>query len=33
MVSRAFGDYVADIWADLRQEALRGLADSERRAG
>ena len=33
MVSRAFGDYVADIWADLRQEAMRGLADSESRAG
>jgi NitT/TauT family transport system ATP-binding protein len=31
MVSRAFGDYVADIWADLRQEALRGLADADSR--
>jgi NitT/TauT family transport system ATP-binding protein len=33
MVSRAFGDYVADIWSDLRQEALRGLADAESRGG
>jgi NitT/TauT family transport system ATP-binding protein len=29
MVSREFGEYVAEIWADLRQEATRGLAESE----
>jgi NitT/TauT family transport system ATP-binding protein len=28
--SREFGAYVADIWADLREEASRGLAESER---
>jgi NitT/TauT family transport system ATP-binding protein len=28
--SREFGGYVADIWADLREEASRGLAQSER---
>jgi NitT/TauT family transport system ATP-binding protein len=27
--SDAFGHYVAEIWADLREEASRGLADSE----
>jgi NitT/TauT family transport system ATP-binding protein len=31
--SREFGGYVADIWADLREEASRGLADSERGSG
>ncbi len=30
LTSREFGGYVADIWADLRQEASRGLADAER---
>ncbi len=29
MVSREFGEYVAEIWADLRLEASRGLAESE----
>lgn len=28
--SRAFGDYVAEIWNDLREEASRGIADDER---
>ena len=27
--SDAFGHYVAEIWADLREEATRGMADSE----
>ena len=33
--SDAFGHYVAQIWADLREEASRGMADSEsaRRGG
>lgn len=31
VVSPEFGAYVADIWADLRQEASKGLAESERR--
>ena len=33
--SDAFGHYVAEIWADLREEASRGMADSEsaRRGG
>jgi len=30
VVSPEFGAYVADIWADLRQEASKGLAESER---
>lgn len=29
LTSPEFGAYVADIWADLREEASRGLADSE----
>jgi NitT/TauT family transport system ATP-binding protein len=33
VVSPEFGAYVADIWADLRQEASKGLAESERRPG
>jgi NitT/TauT family transport system ATP-binding protein len=33
MVSPEFGAYVAEIWSDLRQEASRGLAESENRAG
>ena len=31
ITSPEFGAYVADIWADLREEATRGLADAERR--
>ena len=27
--SDAFGHYVAEIWNDLREEASRGMADSE----
>jgi len=30
VASEAFGRYVAQIWADLREEASRGLADHER---
>jgi NitT/TauT family transport system ATP-binding protein len=30
--SEAFGRYVAQIWADLREEASRGLSDDETRA-
>jgi NitT/TauT family transport system ATP-binding protein len=30
--SDAFGHYVAEIWADLREEATRGMADSEQHA-
>jgi NitT/TauT family transport system ATP-binding protein len=30
--SEAFGRYVAQIWADLREEASRGLSDAEARA-
>jgi NitT/TauT family transport system ATP-binding protein len=30
--SDAFGHYVAQIWADLREEASRGLSDDESRA-
>ncbi len=30
--SDAFGHYVAQIWADLREEASRGLADAEAQA-
>ena len=30
--SEAFGRYVAQIWADLREEASRGLIDAESRA-
>jgi NitT/TauT family transport system ATP-binding protein len=30
--SEAFGRYVAQIWADLREEASRGLNDDESRA-
>jgi NitT/TauT family transport system ATP-binding protein len=30
--SEAFGRYVAQIWADLREEASRGLSDAESRA-
>src|SRR5580704_5960353 len=30
--SEAFGRYVAQIWADLREEASRGLSDDESRA-
>lgn len=30
--SEAFGRYVAQIWADLREEASRGLSDNESRA-
>ena len=30
--SAAFGKYVATIWGDLREEASRGMSDSERRA-
>jgi NitT/TauT family transport system ATP-binding protein len=30
--SEAFGRYVAQIWADLREEASRGLIDNEARA-
>ena len=33
VVSPAFGAAVADIWNDLREEASRGLADSESGAG
>ncbi len=29
--SDAFGRYVAEIWADLREEASRGMADAEQR--
>ena len=29
--SAAFGQYVATIWSDLREEASRGMSDSERR--
>jgi NitT/TauT family transport system ATP-binding protein len=29
--SRAFGEYVAEIWNDLREEASRGIADDESR--
>jgi NitT/TauT family transport system ATP-binding protein len=29
--SRQFGDYVAEIWHDLREEASRGIADDESR--
>jgi NitT/TauT family transport system ATP-binding protein len=29
--SRQFGDYVAEIWSDLRDEASRGIADDESR--
>ncbi|MEO7761007.1 MAG: ABC transporter ATP-binding protein [Casimicrobiaceae bacterium] len=29
--SRAFGEYVAEIWNDLREEASRGIADDELR--
>ncbi len=29
--SDAFGHYVAEIWADLREEATRGMADTEQR--
>jgi NitT/TauT family transport system ATP-binding protein len=29
--SDAFGHYVAEIWADLRAEASRGMADTELR--
>ena len=29
--SAAFGNYVAEIWADLREEASRGMADAEGR--
>jgi len=28
--SREFGAYIADIWSDLREEASRGLSESER---
>jgi NitT/TauT family transport system ATP-binding protein len=28
--SEAFGRYVAEIWADLREEASRGMLDTER---
>lgn len=31
--SRQFGAIVADIWADLREEATRGLSESERGRG
>jgi NitT/TauT family transport system ATP-binding protein len=32
--SEAFGRYVAQIWADLREEASRGMRDEEKqRAG
>jgi NitT/TauT family transport system ATP-binding protein len=30
--SEAFGRYVAQIWADLREEASRGMRDDESRA-
>ncbi len=30
--SEAFGRYVAQIWADLREEASRGMSDDEQRA-
>lgn len=30
--SAAFGKYVATIWGDLREEASRGMSESERRA-
>jgi NitT/TauT family transport system ATP-binding protein len=30
LASAAFGRYVAEIWADLREEASRGMRDSER---
>jgi NitT/TauT family transport system ATP-binding protein len=30
--SEAFGRYIAHIWADLREEASRGLSDNEARA-
>jgi NitT/TauT family transport system ATP-binding protein len=30
--SEAFGRYIAQIWADLREEASRGLSDNEARA-
>jgi len=29
--SEAFGRYVAQIWADLREEASRGMQDEETR--
>ena len=29
---RAFGRYVAKIWADLREEASRGMRDEEKHA-
>jgi NitT/TauT family transport system ATP-binding protein len=32
VTSEAFGRYVAQIWADLREEASRGLSDNEARA-
>ena len=32
VTSEAFGRYVAQIWADLREEASRGLRDNEARA-
>jgi NitT/TauT family transport system ATP-binding protein len=31
VTSEAFGRYVAQIWADLREEASRGLKDDEAR--
>ena len=31
--SEAFGRYVAQIWSDLREEASRGLAESEQARG
>jgi NitT/TauT family transport system ATP-binding protein len=31
--SEAFGRYVAQIWSDLREEASRGLAESEKARG
>jgi NitT/TauT family transport system ATP-binding protein len=30
--STAFGGYVAQVWADLREEATRGLEESEARS-
>ena len=30
LASATFGQYVAEIWADLREEASRGMLDSER---
>ena len=32
VVNPAFGSYVADIWADLREEASRGLAEPRHRS-